>query len=530
MATDALRQDPAFRRLATRVRTRWLLHALRGGVVVGLAAASITTLLGRIAAADSWPVLALGCLALGLAWAAALAIATRPTEWTVARAADGLGLAERITSALYARGADLPVAALLDSDARAALGSLDPDRYAIAGGREAWRSAVAAFVVLGLLLVVPLPSIGNRAGEAAERQSVAVAQQRVQAIEVQVPTEQTRATDLSQRTSEELRGLQDALSRANSSSETAKSLEDSQQRLAHLASSDDYTARRAIDNVASALELSREEALLPLARALRNHDDSQVEQALSDLSSRLDQPGGVSDAERSQIQTALQTAGNAAASNQPRLAGALRRAASALGSRQSGALIDQELRDQLDQDAADAAALGALEQSIADLSQLRATTLPAGATLVPATGTPTAYVLASGTPVPNATLVAVSSSSSAAGSASTGGNPQTGGGPGASPSGSTAYDPVYAPTHLGGDGGQQVQLPGDATGAGGAGVELPNGPLSVGDVRPYDQVYSDYAQAARQAAARQSLPPNVQNLVDRYFGAIAPSTSGSPTP
>ena len=69
-----------------------------------------------------------------------------------------------------------------------------------------------------------------------------------------------------------------------------------------------------------------------------------------------------------------------------------------------------------------------------------------------------------------------------------------------------------------------VQAPGDATGANGAGVDLPEGPLTVGAVRPYNQVYAEYAQEARQSAARQSLPANVQTLVDRYFGAISPPT------
>ena len=46
---------------------------------------------------------------------------------------------------------------------------------------------------------------------------------------------------------------------------------------------------------------------------------------------------------------------------------------------------------------------------------------------------------------------------------------------------------------------------------------------------PYDQVYAQYAQEARQSTSRQSLPPNVQNLVDRYFGSIAPA-SDAPQP
>jgi hypothetical protein len=178
---------------------------------------------------------------------------------------------------------------------------------------------------------------------------------------------------------------------------------------------------------------------------------------------------------------------------------------------------------------------------------------------VRATGTPTAYVLVRGTPPPNATLVAVPGGSVASGTGS-GTGPQgtgVGGGAGygdkpsqgqpssqdapaanASQSGQrpapnsatpTTYDAVYAPSRLGGEGGPAVQPGGDPTGARGAGVDLPEGPLTVGDVRPYDQVYAQYAQEARQSTSRQSLPPNVQNLVDRYFGSIAPP-SQAPQP
>ena len=65
-------------------------------------------------------------------------------------------------------------------------------------------------------------------------------------------------------------------------------------------------------------------------------------------------------------------------------------------------------------------------------------------------------------------------------------------------------------------------------------VTLPDGsvrqfenPLTVGEVRPYNQVYAEYAQEARQSAARQTLPSNVQTLVDRYFGAISPPTDSA---
>jgi hypothetical protein len=87
---------------------------------------------------------------------------------------------------------------------------------------------------------------------------------------------------------------------------------------------------------------------------------------------------------------------------------------------------------------------------------------------------------------------------------------------------------VYAPSHPNGADGPDVQVGGAATGARGDGVDLPNGPVTTGDVRPYDQVYAQYAAEARQSAARQQLPPNVQGMVDRYFGAIAPTPGAGP--
>jgi hypothetical protein len=186
---------------------------------------------------------------------------------------------------------------------------------------------------------------------------------------------------------------------------------------------------------------------------------------------------------------------------------------------------------------------------VSDLGQLRASTLPAGATtsgtLVPATGTPQALALVNGTPPPGATPVGVGLGNGqvppnatplglAVGAPASNGrapNPGADNGPsgasGASPNGTQPHDPVYAPSHPNGETGPDVQVGGDATGARGDGVDLPNGPVTAGDVRPYDQVYAQYAAEARQSAARQQLPTNVQGMVDRYFGAIAPTPGPS---
>ncbi len=549
--SPTLLHHPALRALAGRVRARWQLRLARRGLLAGVVGACAITVLGRLVDANAWPLVAIGWAALCALVTLVLALGRGPSAWTVAREADALGLLERVTSSLHARAIDAPVADLIERDARAALAELDPARYAIAEGRHAWWPVAVGCAVLVLLALAPAPHL-RQAPDQHEAASIAVAQQRVQALALQVPADATRPTDLSTRTGQQLTALHDTLSKSTSRADAARALEQAQQQLAQLPSSDDVAQRRSLDSAAAALEAQQDDALIPLARALRSHDAQAVQQALADLQQQLDTPGAVSDADRAGAQVGLQSAANAAAASQPRLAGDLRKAATGVGSRQPGALTDPDLQSTLSQDAATAAALDQLQQSVSDLGQLRAATLPADATPAAATGTPSAFVPANATAAPNATPVGAAlgnaaappnatplglgvgsaASDSARGASSNGatsnGGPGSGGpGSGASPSGTQAYDPVYAPTQPNGGNGPEVQVGGDATGARGDGVDLPNGPVSTGDVRPYDQVYAQYAAEARQSAARQALPPNVQGMVDRYFGAIAPTPGAS---
>ncbi|HEV8637393.1 MAG TPA: hypothetical protein VG370_24495, partial [Chloroflexota bacterium] len=97
-----------------------------------------------------------------------------------------------------------------------------------------------------------------------------------------------------------------------------------------------------------------------------------------------------------------------------------------------------------------------------------------------------------------------------------------GGGRAPSNAGATGYEPVYAPSRLGGEGRVDVQAPGQTEGASGPTRELPEGPLALGAVRPYDEVFGDYEAAARRSLARRPLPPALSGLVQRYFSSITP--------
>ena len=566
-AGSALLADRRLQALAFRVRARQLLRLIRLGLAAGLVGAAAITLVGKLTGYSAWPLAAAFWLGLTLVTALALTFMRAPDAARVARAADGLGLAERISSAIYAESRSASVSHLLIRDARQALAGLRPAAYPVWGDRRPWQALGLGAIVLTLLVALPISPFGTDATSSADAARVSAARQRVEAIELQPPKDDRQASELREKTSAEVRGLRDALARSDSSTDAARAIENTQRQLAHLPGADDYAWRRSLDAAAAALDGQRDQALVPLTRALRDRDTEAVDRALADLAAQFDQPGGMSDAERTNVRSALQAAANAAAGGQPRLGSALRRSASAAT---GSDLNSQELRDLLAEGVADASALDGLEQSQADLSQLRATTLPPNATLVPARGTPTAYALVRGTPRPGANAGPAGGpqggndsqgATASGGQSPQGTNPRNGGqggggaGYGDTPSqgqpstrdapaagGSsrpqvapnsaapTTYDQVYAPSHLGGDGGPAVQPAGDPTGAGGAGVDLPDGPLTLGDVRPYDQVYAQYAQEARQSSSRQTLPPNVQNVVDQYFGSIAPPSSDNAPP
>jgi hypothetical protein len=86
----------------------------------------------------------------------------------------------------------------------------------------------------------------------------------------------------------------------------------------------------------------------------------------------------------------------------------------------------------------------------------------------------------------------------------------------------TTHESVSVPSLMGGADGPQVVVSGDATSGSGESVDLPQGPVSLGSVQPYDQVYAEYESSARQSVARQSLPAGLQGVVQRYFTSIAP--------
>lgn len=87
----------------------------------------------------------------------------------------------------------------------------------------------------------------------------------------------------------------------------------------------------------------------------------------------------------------------------------------------------------------------------------------------------------------------------------------------------TTYETVFAPHLAGGGRGVSASISGQARGAAGQSVDLPESPLTLGQLRPYNEVFAGYEAAARRTLSRSSLPPNLEALVRAYFGAIQPA-------
>ncbi|GAB4574458.1 MAG: hypothetical protein Kow0077_21110 [Anaerolineae bacterium] len=91
-------------------------------------------------------------------------------------------------------------------------------------------------------------------------------------------------------------------------------------------------------------------------------------------------------------------------------------------------------------------------------------------------------------------------------------------------SGLTEYEPVFAPQRVGEGDGQQLQITGDGTP--GEGVvaegdlveENPEGEAIVG----YDQVFSDYVNAAGEAMERDYIPLSLRDVIFNYFASLEP--------
>lgn len=91
--------------------------------------------------------------------------------------------------------------------------------------------------------------------------------------------------------------------------------------------------------------------------------------------------------------------------------------------------------------------------------------------------------------------------------------------------GETPYDDIYAPQRIGGEGGEQVDIPGDPDSGipnrQGEFVDNPTGNSSV----DYSAVYADYEGSVNEALDSGYIPLGMRDLIQSYFSRLDPGES-----
>lgn len=89
--------------------------------------------------------------------------------------------------------------------------------------------------------------------------------------------------------------------------------------------------------------------------------------------------------------------------------------------------------------------------------------------------------------------------------------------------GESSYEQIYAPQLLGGDGGEQVNLPPSDPNSGDVIGQGPTTPGNPGESTvPYNEVFSQYEQANNEAIESGAVPPSFIQIVKNYFDSLKP--------
>ena len=234
----------------------------------------------------------------------------------------------------------------------------------------------------------------------------------------------------------------------------------------------------------------------------------------------------LSQAEQGQLADQLNQMAQSLGASDPQLSQQLQQAAQAL---QSG---DQAAAQQALQDAAQALAQSGQQVAYSQTAQQAAAQLGQGASqVVAAGGSQQGNSQQAGTQPGQGQGQTPGQGQGGSGSGSGDGQASPGGESGTSPipqnapsdGGQTTYEPIYAPSLLGGQGGPNVNLPGSGDNSGDV---IGQGPTTPGDpsasLVPYNEVYSQYDQVNQQAMQNTSIPFQFITIIQSYFNLIRP--------
>lgn len=513
-----------------RYRALQSLIWLPRGLLAGLAAGLLVAIAARL-----WPLLPRqtvlllgGVLAFTGVIAALLAVwLWRRSTIQMARLFDrAFGLKERMSAAVELAGGRLPVEseALAGRQYRQAMQTASQVNPAHglplrADWRE-WAGVGVALGVLALAIFLPNPQEAVLAQQAEIEQAITEELEELEALREEVLEDPGLTVDEKEAVIETLDEAIETLEQSGVSQEEAlAALDAAEQELRDLSEQFAETRREALQEASS---LFNDTAAEDVAEALEAGNFLEAAEALSNLDIE-----GLSPEEQQALAESLAEAAEALEGSNPALAESLADAAGALAEGDTGAAAEAL------QDAAGEMA-DAGEGSTAEVDEY------AGGVDKAQAGVAGAGKDQAGQPGQGGMGQAPQAGEgSGQGQGSSGGGAGRGEGSGETPGGvaggemptdngpgdggETPFDDVYSPQRIGGEGGEDVDIPGDPgaglpTGAEGDFVENPSGTSNV----PYDQVWADYADSVNEAMRNGAVPLGLRDLIRQYFSRLDP--------
>lgn len=516
------------RRLRLQQWVRWTPWGLLAGLVSGLLvliAARVwplwpTPTLGRVAA---------GLAVLGLIVVAVLALGWRRSAIALARRFDlVLGLRERTSTALELTEGIQPVEntdlaraqiqqaaeSIQQVDVKAAMPVPFPNRE--------WGAAILLLVVVFVALVWPNPQDRVLAAQAEFEETLTEEIEELEELVREVESSETLTPDEAEQILEVLEDTIETLEQDDIEvPEAVAAMEAAEQELNDLSEQFAEQRQDALTDLGSMFDGT---AAQELADALESGDAEAVAEALENLD--LD---SLSAEELAELADALNEASEAAEGSNPELSEQLGEAAEAIA---SGDLAGAE--EALGEAAESAGEAGAptvaeVDEYAEDISKGEAAVAGRGP------GQPGQGTMGQVQPGEGQGSGEQEGQGGSGGAGRGEGEGEAQGGQagddmstdnGAGDGGETDFEELFAPQRVGGEGGDQVDIPGNPdpglpTGVEGDFVENPDGNSTV----PYNEVYGDYAGQANEALDSGYVPLGLRDLVRDYFSSLDPANS-----
>ncbi len=542
--------DHWMRRYRAQRAVRWSLRGAALALAIGLAITLIAVLRGLLLQTE-FLMIAIGLMLIGLIGTAAAGFVWPLDRLVAARRFDRqFGLRERISTALEFSGADRSagdIGQLQLQDALTSAQQVDVRRQLPLRIKRVDAVFTAVLLIAVAIVAWRGESFFQLAAQTrAVQQTIAQEAAKVEELRKQIEADRTLTEEQRRAMLEALKETQQQLKEAQSPEQATAVLTRGEKQFESLTSSQAEAQAEALRQAGRKLSQAEGSALQAFGQNLAQGDFLAAAENLRNVD-----VSQLSSTEKAQLADQLENLAEGVQADNPELAQQLREAAEAArhGDTQAAQQALNQAAQAMSQTAQQVARSNVARKVTAQLGQGRQRMIAAGQSAqgqtaqgnASGTGAQSGQGSQSGQGNQAGQGAGQNGSSSQNGSAGSGAGsgrgtsnsngangPEAGSKPidqnnGPGDGGETTYEPIYAPQRLGGSGKDTVTLPssGDPNGEVMSQSGVTPGTNNASQV-PYTQVFSEYANAYRQAIDSGQVPPQLRDLIRQYFSSLEP--------